>query len=1800
MKKLFTLKMKNSAVCLICSPKKSFLILTTVLLTSFFSFGQNPEISVRFANPQIDTQTQTLVVDVEFQSELPDKQLFGMNVRFFYDASVLDFMYFFNFENGYSASSPNPPYISTGAPTSGADLFSLVGPAEYVNGAMQLVNPSAPPVYISTSGWTRLYSIRFQIENYNTIGSNAFFPSIIWDLQENTANGSFLTGSDGVVITLAAPPPQQSTASTEQVDQFNWTYSGNTGLPYGYPIQETGVYAQAQLIANADDFTATPVNGCVGSLNAGNVLANDLVGATPVDPSQVVLSVLSNGGLAGLAINPQGILSIPPGTAAGTYTVNYSICDVTLPTNCSEASVTLAVFENHVECPEDMVVRIEQLPLTLTGAIPEGGVYSGNYVYFNSQTNTYEFHPTYLGDFIVTYSYNDADGCLLTCDFQITVLETLLANIGVRFANPQIDAQTQTLMLDVEFQSDLSDQQLFGMNVRFFYDAGALGFMQFCNFEGGYLPVTPDPPYIMTGSPTSGPAMFSFIGAAEYVNGSIQLVNPAPPVYLSTNGWTKLFSVKFQIENYGSVGFGQYCPSVVWDLEENPENGSFLSGSDGVVITLVSLPPYDSKPSIEQVMQFNWEYSGNTGLPYGYPVEETCLITQAELAAVADDFSATPVNGCVGSLNAGNVLANDLFNGLPVLPSQVTLSISNDGGLTGVEINSNGYVSIPVATPAGMYNISYIICETGFPSNCAQTSVTVAVFENEIGCPVDIDVYLNELPLMLTGGLPEGGDYIGDYVSFNPVSNAFEFNPSATGQYAVTYAYTDAEGCLLTCDFEIMVNPTPPANITVRYANPQIDPQTQTLTLDVEFQSDLPDQQLFGMNVRFFYDAGVLDFVEFNNFEGGYAASPPNPPYISTGSPSSGPDLFTFIGAAEYVNGAVQLVNPAATPVIISTSSWTKLYSIKFQIISSPIGEFCPSVIWDLQQNTANGSFLAGSDGVVITVVALPPLQSVTSDEHVVQFNWEYSGNTGLPYGYPVEETCLITQAELAAVADDFSATPVNGCVGSLNAGNVLANDLFNGLPVLPSQVTLSISNDGGLTGVGVNASGNISVPAGTPAGTYPVYYSICEITNPGNCESAVVNLAVFENEVTCPENLEICDFELPVELADAIPEGGIYSGEHISYNELTNAYEFNAPTCGTYNVIYTYTDSEGCVLTCDFQILLIEAPKPVITGPYEVLLGSTATYSVVENSICNNPSNITYNWSLSGGGAFVNGNTGTEISVIWDNTIGTNYLSVTAELAGFESCTGYADDFQVTRVRPTLAGQVKYWNQSESTMPSPYVTEPGNPSPFDYFYVTLYKTQPGNVITEIETVKVDSFITDDQTEIPSYFEFSLPVDLYGYDDYFLKVWDGGLSFQYGSNPPLMNGTYLMDNYTFNNWGGVNATDVQAIDKMEKSQNISVTLGYNWVGPNTFVPRYGYFSHSVADVNSSKPYENGGIKRDDDQLVSKRINGTITKFPNSQPGVDYSPNFRVTGRMVQGIPATTWPQPFTFTNASDLNFLHSNASYLDNSGAADHKYSSATLPLVNGNNFINIYYTALGDINASYIPQSSYKGDNTQITLLTKGTIEVKKGDIVDIPVRIESPAEIGALTLAFSYDNTLIEVLDVNYEIKYIDHQQGVVNFIWYDNEAIYFEESASIATFTVRVLSDIANETPLFTLSTDAELADGDANVLSNQHLITSFLTTSKLSAHGNLNLMNYPNPFRQTTTIVYNLPESGKVTLSVFNNMGLLVRKLVSEFQSEGSNQIECEMSAIPAGTYRYTILFETNKGYQTSSGTMILMP
>jgi len=79
------------------------------------------------------------------------------------------------------------------------------------------------------------------------------------------------------------------------------------------------------------------------------------------------------------------------------------------------------------------------------------------------------------------------------------------------------------------------------------------------------------------------------------------------------------------------------------------------------------------------------------------------------------------------------------------------------------------------------------------------------------------------------------------------------------------------------------------------------------------------------------------------------------------------------------------------------------------------------------------------------------------------------------------------------------------------------------------------------------------------------------------------------------------------------------------------------------------------------------------------------------------------------------------------------------------------------------------------------------------------------------------------------------------------------------------------------------------------------------------------------------------------------------------------------------------------------------------------------------------------------------------------------------------------------------------------------------------------------------------------------------------------------------NYPNPFNPTTTINYQLPKEGLVTLIIYDMLGREVKTLVNEFKAKGRYSVNFNAGNLASGVYIYRI----NVSEFSSSKKLLLM-
>ena len=111
----------------------------------------------------------------------------------------------------------------------------------------------------------------------------------------------------------------------------------------------------------------------------------------------------------------------------------------------------------------------------------------------------------------------------------------------------------------------------------------------------------------------------------------------------------------------------------------------------------------------------------------------------------------------------------------------------------------------------------------------------------------------------------------------------------------------------------------------------------------------------------------------------------------------------------------------------------------------------------------------------------------------------------------PIEET-LLHPIKLQTTDDTFSHTTTTQ---TIVLGNILTNDSYNTQSVTTASVTISTTTTSINSPYIATATGQVFLPAHTPAGTYTLTYSLCAKTPPYNCsEVATVTVIVSPSPI--------------------------------------------------------------------------------------------------------------------------------------------------------------------------------------------------------------------------------------------------------------------------------------------------------------------------------------------------------------------------------------------------------------------------------------------------------------------------------------------------------------------------------------------------------------------------------------------------------------------------------------------------------------------------------------------------------------
>ncbi|MDQ3101796.1 MAG: T9SS type A sorting domain-containing protein, partial [Bacteroidota bacterium] len=124
-------------------------------------------------------------------------------------------------------------------------------------------------------------------------------------------------------------------------------------------------------------------------------------------------------------------------------------------------------------------------------------------------------------------------------------------------------------------------------------------------------------------------------------------------------------------------------------------------------------------------------------------------------------------------------------------------------------------------------------------------------------------------------------------------------------------------------------------------------------------------------------------------------------------------------------------------------------------------------------------------------------------------------------------------------------------------------------------------------------------------------------------------------------------------------------------------------------------------------------------------------------------------------------------------------------------------------------------------------------------------------------------------------------------------------------------------------------------------------------------------------------------------------------------------------------------------------------------------------------------------------------------------------------------------------------------------------------DNGDSWTEINNGLTTLDIRSLTVDANGQVI------AGTAGGGVFKLDLSTAIAEAGNSDQLGVH------NYPNPVSTSTTIVFDLPESTRITLNMFDMHGRQLAQLLDQVASAGRNTVQFDATGLQSGVYYYSL-------------------
>ncbi|MCD6659285.1 MAG: choice-of-anchor L domain-containing protein, partial [Lentimicrobium sp.] len=614
----------------------------------------------------------------------------------------------------------------------------------------------------------------------------------------------------------------------------------------------------------------------------------------------------------------------------------------------------------------------------------------------------------------------------------------------------------------------------------------------------------------------------------------------------------------------------------------------------------------------------NYEYSRNNGTSWQTSNTFTGLTSGNYTILVRDPGSCyEPVSGSVTVGAPSQIVANAGSD--VAICSGTSTQLNGSGGVnyswspvTGL---SNPAIANPVASPSATTTYTLTVSNaSGICSSTDQVVVTVNPSPVVSVSPAEIEICRGTSTTLQASGAVS-------YV-WNPTgatTSAITVSPNSNASYTVTG--TASNGCTGSAVSTVLVKEAPAnvnagadANIGLCQTHQLQGSATGTgLSYQWSPSAGLSNPAIANP----VYTPSAAGSVTFTlTVTGSNSCSASDDVTVNTAEVISATENIVAVTCAGGNNGSISLTIQGGTQPYNVAWTGPASYSASSAAISNLVSGSYAVVITDANGCSFTNSYLVGvlEDETNPTIVCPENINVTTAtgscSANITIVPATASDNCGTPAvtgqrndglllneAFPVGTTLITwtatdasgnfatcTQSVIVvagpdAVNDDFSSSAINGQTGG-NTASVLTNDYLNCQTLVSTDVNTTLVSNGGITGASISSTGIITIPSGTPAGTYTLVYQICEVLNPANCDQAEVSVTVSAASI------------------DAVADNGSangYTGGTAVSNVLTNDL-LNGAAVNASEVILTQVSTTNAGISLSGSSVVVAAGTPAGT----------------------------------------------------------------------------------------------------------------------------------------------------------------------------------------------------------------------------------------------------------------------------------------------------------------------------------------------------------------------------------------------------------------------------------------------------------------------------------------------------------------------------------------------------------------------------------------------------------------------------